>query len=48
MAPIYCAKVLSFVEGSGHLTDEEVEAVVDAQAREFERQAPDLIGRIGS
>ncbi len=47
MAPIYCAKVLSFVEESEHMTDGEVEAAVEVQAREFERQAPEVIGRIG-
>lgn len=46
MAPIYCAKVLSFVEGSGHLTDEEIEAAVERQVQEFVSRAPDLLDEI--
>ena len=45
MSPLYYARVASFVTTVRHMSDREAEAVVEAQAEEFENRKPYLVGR---
>jgi hypothetical protein len=46
MAPVYCAKVLSFVEETEDVTNTSAERIVEGQAEEFERRRSSFIDRI--
>ncbi|MFC1672176.1 glycosyltransferase [Planctomycetota bacterium] len=48
MAPLYCAKVLSFVGETEHAADGEVAKLVEVQAEEFECRKSGLLDEISS